>query len=234
MEQSSLDSGISDMSNLTTTAKDRSNSAFLTDSLTTPLSSAMSEHSLLKGTPQAIREWLMSLPQDSPANPLALPENKKGPKTSATCGLQPSHAFASYDHAMRSWRTSQACLLTPTFSEFSETWPSAGIMRNGVVWGGTKPEALRTAKDFGLSLLRPTAQCWKAWTFLRILSLVRKNHADGNIQEQSARCFHKMITPESNEILMMWPQGWTDLKPLATDRYQDWLQQHGGYYHNDP
>lgn len=34
--------------------------------------------------------------------------------------------------------------------------------------------------------------------------------------------------PENHEWLMDWPIGWTDLRPLATDRYQSWLRKHGG------
>ena len=63
--------------------------------------------------------------------------------------------------------------------------------------------------------------------FKRIASLVRKNHADGNIQEQSARCFSRMITPTSNEILMQWPKGWSGLKPLETGKFREWLREHG-------
>jgi hypothetical protein len=37
----------------------------------------------------------------------------------------------------------------------------------------------------------------------------------------------KAINPEWNEWLMGWPMGWTDLKPLATDRYRAWLRLHG-------
>lgn len=29
------------------------------------------------------------------------------------------------------------------------------------------------------------------------------------------------------EWLIGWPLGWTDLKPLATDKFRSWLQQHG-------
>jgi DNA (cytosine-5)-methyltransferase 1 len=35
------------------------------------------------------------------------------------------------------------------------------------------------------------------------------------------------LNPTWVEWLMGWPPGWTDLEPLATDRYQSWLQQHG-------
>ncbi len=35
------------------------------------------------------------------------------------------------------------------------------------------------------------------------------------------------LNPTWVEWLMGWPLGWTDLKPLETDKYQQWLQLHG-------
>ena len=37
------------------------------------------------------------------------------------------------------------------------------------------------------------------------------------------------INPNLYEWLMGWPQGWTDLKPLETDKYHKWQQLHGNY-----
>ena len=37
------------------------------------------------------------------------------------------------------------------------------------------------------------------------------------------------LNPTWVEWLMGWPVGWTDLKPLETDKFQLWQQQHGGY-----
>ena len=37
------------------------------------------------------------------------------------------------------------------------------------------------------------------------------------------------LNPNWVEWLMGWPVGWTDLKPLGTDKYRLWLQQHGGF-----
>ncbi|MFJ2457994.1 hypothetical protein ACIOVC_05495 [Pseudomonas neuropathica] len=34
------------------------------------------------------------------------------------------------------------------------------------------------------------------------------------------------LNPEWAEWLMGWPIGWTDLRPLATDKFQSWQQQH--------
>jgi hypothetical protein len=35
------------------------------------------------------------------------------------------------------------------------------------------------------------------------------------------------LNPMWTEWLMGWPLGWTDLKPLEMDKYQQWQQQHG-------
>ena len=35
------------------------------------------------------------------------------------------------------------------------------------------------------------------------------------------------LNPEWLEWFMGWPMGWTGLEPLETDKYQEWLQQHG-------
>jgi hypothetical protein len=37
------------------------------------------------------------------------------------------------------------------------------------------------------------------------------------------------LNPTWVEWLMGWPEGWTDLKPLAMDKCQEWLRQHGRY-----
>ncbi len=37
------------------------------------------------------------------------------------------------------------------------------------------------------------------------------------------------LNPDWVEWLMGWPIGHTDLKPLETAKYQEWLQQHGGF-----
>lgn len=142
------------------------------------------------------------------------------------CGKKWHESLATFDRDSCSWKTRQLSLLGGG-AESLPTWP------RWATWGGMGvlvhfPSVhVLTESACGLSLLRPTAQCWKAWTFKNISSLIRRNHADGNIQEQSARCFHKMITPLSNEILMLWPEGWTDLKPLETDKFQQWLSSHG-------
>jgi len=38
---------------------------------------------------------------------------------------------------------------------------------------------------------------------------------------------HGPLNPEWTELLMGWPIGLTDLKPLGTDRFLAWQLQHG-------
>jgi site-specific DNA-cytosine methylase len=49
-------------------------------------------------------------------------------------GASTRESFASYDPATSSWRTSQLCLDGDSML-YSETWPRAGTMRNGVADG---------------------------------------------------------------------------------------------------
>lgn len=67
-----------DTSKLKTIASELSSNESKTGSLTTRRYSAISEHSIVKGTPSNIREWLMSSLRDSPANRTPFVENEGG------------------------------------------------------------------------------------------------------------------------------------------------------------
>lgn len=157
-------------------------------------------------------------------------------KTSASAGpVQESRAhgldygwkwpesFVRFDPASSSWRTRQ-CSLLEGLDEFSQTWPEWGWMRGGECSELRPLERPITEQGF-IWLLTPTAQSWKAWTFRNPLALIRRNHADGNLQEQLMRLYQRMTTPRCQEILMMWPEGWTDSGPLETGGFQQWLHE---------
>ena len=82
---------------------------------------------------------LMSSRAASRAKTLALLESSAAwaKEPAAASGPRSSDLLASYDRNTSSWRTSQHCLLAQVngeadgLAEFSETWPSAGMMRNG-------------------------------------------------------------------------------------------------------
>lgn len=41
------------------------------------------------------------------------------------------------------------------------------------------------------------------------------------------------LNPLFAELVMMWPLGWTDLKPLEMDKFQEWRQQHLKYFQEE-
>ena len=101
---------------------------------------------------------LMSSQAASRAKTLAALESKLALKKApaADCGPKSSDLLASYHHDTSSWRTSQRCLVAQVnnegdgLAEFSETWPSAGMMQNGKTYR-QQPWALPTvAKGSGL------------------------------------------------------------------------------------
>ena len=172
----------------------------------------------------------------------------------AICGLRQSDAFAWYDHGTHSWRTSQGCLLTGTFSEFSETWMKQGMMRDGVCWEQTIVEQTTEENGYGFW---PTPQSTEARQGLQIrregkkgtqqsLSTMVRFYPTPNVSD-ARMCNNKnnhdlirgylrseaghggQLNPNWVEWLMGWPVGWTDLKPLAMDKFQSWLKQFGDY-----
>jgi hypothetical protein len=69
--------------------------------------------------------------EDSPAKTFPTPASEQGlTESAADCGASMRESFANYDPATSSWRTSQLCL-DGEWSEFSETWPRAGMTRSG-------------------------------------------------------------------------------------------------------
>jgi len=179
-------------------------------------------------------------------------------------------SFAKYDHATRSWKTHQFSLLGDC-TEFSETWPRWGSMRNGECWERTTSERPTEGNESGLwptptcggggqtlpegttpqgktpegrkqtvCLERyvqqverkvwptPTATAHKGWS---------KNHNRASTDDRLDYTVEReasesgsigRLNPQFVEWLMGWPIGWTELQPLETGRFREWLQQHGG------
>jgi hypothetical protein len=76
----------------------------------------------------------------------------------------------------------------------------------------------------------PCSRDWKGKT-------ITKNHPEGFNKSLANDVIKSPTTPDQPasgqlnptwvEWLMAWPLGWTDLKPLATDKFRWWQQQHG-------
>lgn len=90
-----------------------------------------SDSKMYDDAPTSIYLHLTSFLADSPARTSAAPEKEPVSKESvADCGQNTPALLASFDHATSSWKTWQLCF-TGELSEFSETWPRAGMTRNG-------------------------------------------------------------------------------------------------------
>ena len=106
----------------------------VTESSLPPPSSAISEHSLIKGTPSDIEAWLTSSQPGFHARPFPSPGNEPELTIPATCGPQPLTSFAWLDPDTRSWKTCQASLPLATSEPSFEDWPKAGIESRGACW----------------------------------------------------------------------------------------------------
>lgn len=281
-------SGPSDMSSGTTTASESLPPESVTESCPMPLSSAISKHSSLTGTPQAIREWLMSLPEGSHASRSALPESKKEPMTKGINGQpqQQSLKLLSPDsYCLKMCRESAA-----TCQWLSETCADLGMkfqdplslglttlgrrteengcgylptMRSSLT-GNVTPERCKDKFNNLESVLSrqmfptPTRQdgennggpsqfkrntpplnaVVKTWPTPKRPTgggMMERTTPGGGIRKLedavSMDCGYPIgqLNPMWVEWLMGWPVGWTDLKPLEMDRFQEWLQQHGEF-----
>lgn len=123
-------------------------------------------------------------------------------------------SFANYDPATSLWRTSQRCLVEG-WERFSETWPRAGMMRNGIVF--RRQSSVRHMRGCGFGLWpTPTARMWKGAS--------PKRKSTGSRLEQylyihcggDGRNYYPH--PACAEVMMGLPIGWTELNCSETAR----------------
>ena len=134
-------------------------------------------------------------------------------------------SLAKYDHVTHSWKTAQ-CLLFVVGGELLQTLPAWGMTRNGELYPQKMP-ALRT-KESGCGLWHPTptkddhkgatskAMIKKGQSYLKYWLHARSPIASTTYPN-----------PTFLERVMGWPIGWTELKPLAMDKFRQWLDSHG-------
>lgn len=193
-------------------------------------------------------------------------------ESEADCGQKWPESFAKYDRATRSWRTRQFSLLGG-LTEYSETWPRWGSMRNGECLERPMSERPTCESESGLW---PTPTCGgggqtlpegttptgktpegrkqtvcleryvqqverKVWptptvamakgssggALTRKTGKSRENDRLDYAVEEDAK--NGRLNPTWVEWVMGWPLGWTELQPLETARFREWLRQHGGF-----
>lgn len=239
-EQSATLSGISMLSKSSKQGSE-------TDTLTMPQSGMTPLRST--GVP-GVDVWISSL-RASRASLSAVQERDLQNLTQEMDGLPSSASFAKYDPDMHCWRTFQGSFLNHTTDEYSATWPKRVSILNKIASRRKKSVRRTFAKDFGL-LPTPLSgrSTWqnshgKQSFTLNGMALHNKwptptvndskNNGGPSQHRRTERGFsptlntvvNGRLNPDWVEWLMGWPIGWTDLEPLAMDRFQLWLKKHG-------
>ena len=157
-------------------------------------------------------------------------------------------SFTKYSPDSCSWKTHQ-CSLLGDLDEFLETWPQWGLMQGGECWEHQTLERSMKGSEFGLlpdnqnffhtpnttgldggsnsrKALKKRILTWPTPTTPTGGGNVGGSGAYKNAIKNGTHIPHS-INPSLYEWLMGWPIGWTDLKPLETDKFHFALQQHG-------
>ena len=179
-------------------------------------------------------------------------------ESSPACGSTWFASSVRYDRNTSSWKTAH-CLLSEDLPWFSVTLPKWGMMRDGELWervtsvlpmfvtasgfwptpnasdyrGAGKSGKLRDRLDYAVErgatkskVYWPTP-CANEDAAGRPGSKMQKML--GNHCEIRGDLTGGTLSADWTEWLMGWPIGHTDLKPLATDKFQQWLRSHGVY-----
>lgn len=140
-------------------------------------------------------------------------------------------SFARYDRDTCSLKTRQLSLLGDS-ELYSETLPQWGLMLDGELLLLPMSELPIFERESGL-LPTPTVTDHKGSTPYRVQRRERLNN--GFTLREWLGKFSKgnetvYPSPGFLENMQGFPEGWTELKPLETHKYQQWLRSHGEYY----
>ena len=153
-------------------------------------------------------------------------------ESAADYGARWPVSLAKLDPVSRCWKIPQ-CSLFEDLEKSLETWPKWGMMQNGECFPLPMLEHDTAANASGswptpnkVIVLAPKGvdqrEHWKKR---------RQDFLDGkskfNPGEKLEVFCNGLPNPTWVEWHMGWPMTWTDLKPLETDKFQQWLRSHG-------
>jgi hypothetical protein len=175
--------------------------------------------------------WLEASRARTPASPTPTARPTRGTDSTACApgsGASSSASFAKFDRDELRWKTAQGCLFSgaPGLPEFLGTWPNWGSMRNGECWELPEwaPPMNGTASG---SVPTPVASMSKGSSPGALTRKSGRSRARDRLDHYVMATDGGPLSPEYAEWLMGWPIGLTDLRPLETDRFQQWQQLHG-------
>ena len=124
-----------------------------------------------------------------------------------------------------------AAMMWPTPSANKQTASGELVNADGKPWDGmSKPHSKKTGAPVQTALL-DKVRMWPTPTVQD-----SKNNGAPSQMERNTKPLNAEVGGSLNptwvEWLMGWPLGWTDLKPLETDKFQQWQHSHGKFYQN--
>ena len=140
--------------------------------------------------------------------------------------------LAKYDQNSCSWRTAQCSLLEDS-NELLATLPRSGMTRNGLLWEQETLAQTIKETEFGLlgKLPTPLASDYKKYTKNKEYHLKRNWDLPNKLVQighpPTKNGYWGAFHPALSESMMLWPLGWTDLKPLGMDKSHFAPQLHG-------
>jgi len=149
-----------------------------------------------------------------------LTENEAG------CGEKWHASFAKYSPNLSLWKTPQCSLLGDS-EEFSETWPKWGLMRNGECWAQTALDYPIGENEFGCWLPTPVTSMWRGAAKKRYWGSQEYRASFTTEWVRTSLDCAQYFHPDYAELIMDFPDKWTELKPLEMHKFQEWRQQHG-------
>jgi hypothetical protein len=163
-------------------------------------------------------------------------------------------SLAKFDPFTYLWRTHQ-CLLFEDSTECLAIFPRWGMMHAGELWELTTPEHLTSGNESGLWPTATAGDSKNAANRTATRHNPNSKHHSGTTLVDAVRMWPTPTAQDSKnngapsqmvrntkplnaevggslnpmwvEWLMGWPLGWTNLKPLEMDKFQQWLHSHG-------
>ena len=169
---------------------------------------------------------LMSYLEAFPVRTFHAPEKVQESKASGVpCGNTWRESSVKFDLNTLSWKTHQ-CLWEEDLQPSSLTLPRWGMMRSGALWERTTSPLPTSEIESGSW---PTPTCHNAKECDAPAEANRNTPTLCHLARGGDKTQPKHLNPPWVEWLMGFPIGWTDLKPLVMDKFQEWLNSHGKY-----
>ena len=140
----------------------------------------------------------------------------------AECGERWQGLLARLDQDTLLWKIPQCSLLEDS-EQSLETWPRLGTMRNGVCWEQTLLDCHIDENEYGCWLPTPTVSMKNGCSSKRYLNSEEYRGSMPMEWLRTSKDCEQYFDPDYAELVMDFPDKWTDLNPLEMHKFQEWL-----------